>query len=263
MKFIAHRGKTDYSNGRILRLAFVFTGFKMQSHARFRCPGWIKRFTLIELLVVIAIISLLVSILLPSLNKAKMVAKRVACLGNMKNTNSSLLIYADDNDGTLPMRRNCWSHVYSQVATTRYYCNLGLLVEGRYIPKSVIFCPALPNPWNIKEASDQQEWANYAYYYLQAPASYYYDTGNVSKRITLRNLWTTVLLTDYVLGRFGRVTGFYHGKEGMNAAFVDGSVQWVADRRLYSRILADMEDGDGDYGLNGTFDCWTYLEEAY
>ena len=52
---------------------------------------------MIELLVVIAIIAILVSILMPSLNKAKILAIRAACLSNMRSTLMSLHTYAGDH----------------------------------------------------------------------------------------------------------------------------------------------------------------------
>lgn len=56
-------------------------------------------FTLIELLVVIAIISLLVSILLPSLNRAKEMAKLVVCASNLRAIGQAEVIYTDSNKG--------------------------------------------------------------------------------------------------------------------------------------------------------------------
>ncbi|MDY6914332.1 MAG: type II secretion system protein, partial [Planctomycetota bacterium] len=56
-----------------------------------------KGFTLIELLVVIAIISLLVSVTLPSLNKAKELARAVVCASNLRNIGLAMNLYMEDN----------------------------------------------------------------------------------------------------------------------------------------------------------------------
>ncbi|MHC4906019.1 MAG: type II secretion system protein [Planctomycetota bacterium] len=57
-----------------------------------------KGFTLIERLVVIAIIALLLSIVMPGLNKAKQAARRVVCSSNMKQLALAHLSYAAEND---------------------------------------------------------------------------------------------------------------------------------------------------------------------
>lgn len=68
----------------------------------------IKGFTLIELLVVIAIIALLLSILLPSLNMAKDIAKRIGCSANLRSLAMATIFYTDDNDGLVPSSTNTW-----------------------------------------------------------------------------------------------------------------------------------------------------------
>lgn len=59
-------------------------------------------FTLIELLVVVAIIALLIAILLPSLSQAREQARRTVCSNNLRQINTTILMYASDYDGFIP-----------------------------------------------------------------------------------------------------------------------------------------------------------------
>ncbi|MBN2064547.1 MAG: type II secretion system protein [Sedimentisphaerales bacterium] len=61
----------------------------------------IKAFTLIELLVVITIIALLVSILMPSLNKAKQQATMAVCLSGQKQLMAAYIMYTSDNNDSM------------------------------------------------------------------------------------------------------------------------------------------------------------------
>ena len=64
-----------------------------------------RGFTLIELLVVVAILALLIAILLPSLGKARMVAKRTQCLAVIRSWGQAVYTYATENNNYFGAKR--------------------------------------------------------------------------------------------------------------------------------------------------------------
>ncbi len=58
-----------------------------------------KIFTLIELLIVIAILSILASLLLPALGRAREKAKEMTCVNNLKQIGLRCFCYAENHDG--------------------------------------------------------------------------------------------------------------------------------------------------------------------
>ena len=105
-----------------------------------------KKFTLIELLIVIAIIGILVSILLPSLSKAREKARRTVCKSNQHNIYLAIIMYGNDNNGRVATRnpRAC-SFI------PRDY----IKVMSPYLSNwDVIDCPSYPHPELAKKIRD-------------------------------------------------------------------------------------------------------------
>ncbi|MHC4718208.1 MAG: type II secretion system protein [Planctomycetota bacterium] len=65
-----------------------------------------KAFTLVELLVVVAILALLITILMPSLNRAKVLAQTTICQTKLHNIGRAAMLYAADNNDMVP--RDFW-----------------------------------------------------------------------------------------------------------------------------------------------------------
>lgn len=89
-------------------------------------------FTLVELLVVIGIIALLISILLPALNKARRAANTVKCEANLRSIMQGVLLYANMYNDYIP----------GGASTSGLYL---MNVNGGYSDTN---CPGLINMWD-------------------------------------------------------------------------------------------------------------------
>ena len=88
-------------------------------------------FTLIELLVVIAIISLLVSVLLPSLQRAKLLAREIVCMANLRSMHWAWTLYLEDSRQVLPYLEE--GNPYRQLCTWHSLSIPGMLALGGYM----------------------------------------------------------------------------------------------------------------------------------
>ncbi len=149
-------------------------------------------FTLIELLVVISIIALLLSIMLPSLQKAKELTRRIVCVSNCRQWATSVVHYSMDNNDEFPAKyavnaftgnivpcENGLSFVYN-----RYRLNLLDIFIKPYIgEEKYTHCPGSKNPeteLSWQEQIEETSWVklDYCFYvgYLKTPGGYEWGT---------------------------------------------------------------------------------------
>ncbi|MBN1556274.1 MAG: DUF1559 domain-containing protein [Phycisphaerae bacterium] len=231
----------------------------------------VRAFTLIELLVVIAIISLLVSILVPSLQKAKELAQRTVCMTNLHNLGFAAAQYCHDYNDIFPpsgVTLSPWNY-----HDLRWYLALLPFVQMEYFSKSV--------PADLQGVFEAQVWwcptsaEEYRfepdYHY---PQSYAYNpylhendyperaacagqVGGADKTPVLydcRNWW----MRGYDLSLYDLWAGLYRQavnrhNEGGNFLFADNHVSWIPE------LLPEeyWPDHANEY-LYGRFDAKTY-----
>lgn len=196
-------------------------------------------FTLIELLVVISIISLLVSILLPSITKAKDLAKSIACASNLKQLALATQMYVDDNDESFPNNRHgsyvLWMSLLSPYMGEKW----SLVYEGLESTDTVFFCPVADpakhniggTPWYPRNV--------FISYGINGYLTYdsVYTTWQVFQKISqVRSSSDCALFQDLVAGNVGIFPVFYFWDwdpitrydyphlDSRNVAYVDGHV---------------------------------------
>lgn len=100
-------------------------------------------FTLMELLVVIAVIAILLTLLLPSLGKARYMARIAVCASNISQNGKGALMYAKNNDYHFPETNAGKPYNTYTIKEGKIFFNHGVLAEKDYVTTGVLFCPEM------------------------------------------------------------------------------------------------------------------------
>jgi prepilin-type N-terminal cleavage/methylation domain-containing protein/prepilin-type processing-associated H-X9-DG protein len=130
-----------------------------------------KGFTLVELLTVVAIIAMLLSVLIPSLQKARGVAQRAVCANNFKTIALADLIYAQESDDWHVPLVNGLSPDNELWFQNKLFVKI-VALKGRYNPEAVQGYDASTTlPWDFRCPTDKRTVAN--------KGLYHYSNGSV------------------------------------------------------------------------------------
>lgn len=220
-------------------------------------------FTLIELLVVIAIIALLVSILLPSLEKARMLAKKTVCASNVKQWGTCYALYCADSGDCFPavLDARGGSHTWNKFwmdplavyfdreSSTRP----GYMTDSeRYSENAMHHCP------EKQETSAPEGYAYPDYMMNQDLGGYIKYDGTVStpdqNALTMskiREAGRTMLLIDGLYGACGSIE--YLGRTNPDYLYVS-----VGFRHDFSSNVSYLDGHVGNYQEpdgTGYLDC--------
>lgn len=243
-----------------------------------------KAFTLVELLVVVGIIAVLIAILLPSLNRARTLARRTACASNLRQIGIAIYSYAAQNRGSIPYGPDApifsptnfyprTGNVTSLLSLENGHAvGLGLMLEQQLASqKKVLFCPATDQEWiadrELAKVGEGQAQCDYYYRHASggdlysAPGTQHLKLANLGLNSTGHPIRALVLDVNFLtlrgLAGFGGYTRTCHNRETINVLFSDGHVAAANNRgddftvdtrqnldQAFAKILAVFEKAD-------------------
>lgn len=190
-------------------------------------------FTLIELLVVIAIIAILAAMLLPALARAREQARRANCMSNLKQLGLAIHMYSQDNGEWFPVGSLTDRKPKSDLVVLypQYAGNWRLFL----CPSNVESATTANTAYQGGVSSLTNDNLSYAYAYNCSEMTSPETCLMVDQSAGKDTVWNPQLSTGdtyYALAH----NALNHSKDGVNALFVDGHVEWVSLGRITDRI---------------------------